>query len=250
VHNQFTSLDRDLEHLVFDTIEHAHRVASAEELSVLFDPACRKLGFDHLGSYSVRDPTGQAVGRYFAGSADPLWSDHYLQQDYFRHDAIVRLLPNTLDAIVWRDLSARKSVSLEAREIFDDARAFGLDDGYVLPQHYLDGGIAATILTAPQPIESNARTRAATHILAAYFAMGVRRLAAPLTRAPSVTLSNRQRECLQWVRAGKSNWEIGEILGLSEHTIAEHIGAARRKLGVRTKTQAVIEAIARGLISL
>ncbi len=31
-----------------------------------------------------------------------------------------------------------------------------------------------------------------------------------------VTLSRRERECLQWVAAGKTDWEIGQILSLSE----------------------------------
>jgi DNA-binding CsgD family transcriptional regulator len=110
--------------------------------------------------------------------------------------------------------------------------------------------MAATVLLAPQPVDNTPRTRAATHILSAYFAMGARRLMAPHVMEEAVKLSRRQRECLQWVRAGKSDWEIGEILKISEYTVREHIEAARKKLGVRTRTQAVIEAISHKLISI
>lgn len=61
-------------------------------------------------------------------------------------------------------------------------------------------------------------------------------------------LTTRQIECLSWVREGKSSADIGVILGLSRHTVDEHITAACDRLGVRTRTQAVAEALARGLL--
>jgi DNA-binding CsgD family transcriptional regulator len=247
--NQF-ALQQDLEHLVFDTIEHAHLVDTPEQLNALFNPACQSLGFDHIGTFSVRDPDGRMIGNYHAGTADPLWTDHYIQQHHFENDSIVRMLPHTLEAMVWREVQKRKRLSANEARLFHEAGEFGLADGYVLPQHYTNGAVAATILTAQEAINPNPRRRAATHILSAYFAMAVRRLMAPSETRPSVRLSPRQRECLQWVRAGKSDWEIGEILNISEHTVREHIEAARRKLGVRTRTQAVIEAIAQRLISI
>jgi DNA-binding CsgD family transcriptional regulator len=249
MHNQF-ALEPGLEHLVFDTIEAADRACSPDELGRLFERASKELGFSHFGAFSVLDPRGQTIGAYEAGMSDPLWRDHYIQQDHFSRDAIVHLIPTTLDAIVWRDLSASKRLSPSAQRVFDEARAFGHMDGYVLPQHYTNGAVAVTILGAPQPISSNARVRAATHILSAYFSMGVRRLMAPLATPEAIKLSKRQRECLQWVRAGKSDWEIGEILGLSEFTVRDHIEEARKRLGVKTRTQAVIEAIQQRLISI
>ncbi|MEQ1809136.1 MAG: autoinducer binding domain-containing protein [Terricaulis sp.] len=247
--NDFT-LQPDLEHLVFDTIEHAHLVETSEALNDLFAPACKRLGFSHIGAFSVRDPSGRMAGQYLAGSTDRIWEDHYIQQGHFEHDAIVERLPHTLDVMVWSDMRARPKLRGEERHIFEEANEFGLADGFVLPQHYINGEIAGTVLLAPQPVDNTPRTRAATHILSAYFAMGARRLMAPQVAEGTVKLSRRQRECLQWVRAGKSDWEIGEILKISEHTVREHIEAARKKLGVRTRTQAVIEAIAHKLISI
>jgi DNA-binding CsgD family transcriptional regulator len=249
VMNSEFALQPDLEHLVFDTIERAHLVESADALGDLFAPACARLGFSHIGTFSVREPSGKMIGHYQAGTTDRIWEDHYIQQGHFKHDAIVAMLPRTLEAVVWRDLSRSRELERTSRNVFDEAHEFGIDDGYVLPQHFTNGGVAATVLLAPHPIDSNARTRAATHILSAYFAMGVRKIVAPQA-TETITLSKRQRECLQWVRAGKSDWEIGEILKISAHTVREHIEAARAKLGVRTRTQAVIEAIQRKLITI
>lgn len=61
-------------------------------------------------------------------------------------------------------------------------------------------------------------------------------------------LTPRQIECLLWVREGKSSTDIGTILGLSARTIDDHLAAACERLGVRTRTQAVVVAIERGLL--
>ena len=66
-------------------------------------------------------------------------------------------------------------------------------------------------------------------------------------RLPNLT--RRQRECLAWVEQGKSSSDIGTILGLSAETVNEHVGEACRRLGVRTRIQAVVSARALGLFA-
>jgi DNA-binding NarL/FixJ family response regulator len=55
-------------------------------------------------------------------------------------------------------------------------------------------------------------------------------------------LSEREVETLTWAARGKTFAEIGEILGLSKRTVEFHLENARRKLGVPTRTQALIKA--------
>ena len=45
-------------------------------------------------------------------------------------------------------------------------------------------------------------------------------------------LSRREREVMHWVAEGKSNDEIGIILGISAHTVKNHLDKTFRKLGV------------------
>lgn len=245
-----TALGRDLEHLVFDAIEDAEAVETAEELDALFQPVCAKLGCTHIGAFSVKAPNGQLVGGYQCGTTDQDWAEHYVAQRHFERDGIVLLLPTTLDVMVWSDLLRSTEFANESKRVFREARSFGLKGGLVLPQHYLNGAVGATILTSPDRISQSRRERSAIKILASYYGAVVRRLKAPQTLPGDVRLTPRQRECLLWVRAGKTDWEIGKILSLSEHTVADYIDAARKRLGVRNRTQAVIEAIARRLIPI
>lgn len=63
-------------------------------------------------------------------------------------------------------------------------------------------------------------------------------------------LTFKETECLRWCKEGKTNWEIGEILTISEKTVEFHLGNAMRKLGAGNRISAVILGIKRGLIQL
>ena len=51
-------------------------------------------------------------------------------------------------------------------------------------------------------------------------------------------LTARQQEVLHWVIQGKTNQEVGIILGIATATVAKHVEHVLRKLGVETRTAA------------
>jgi DNA-binding CsgD family transcriptional regulator len=60
------------------------------------------------------------------------------------------------------------------------------------------------------------------------------------------TLSRRQAEVLSWVARGKTNDQIGAVLDVSPRTIQKHLEHVFEKLGVETRTAAVMRAIEMG----
>ena len=65
---------------------------------------------------------------------------------------------------------------------------------------------------------------------------------------PKLTL--RETECLKYTMDGKTAWEVGVILGMSERTANFHLQNAIKKLDVCNKHQAVIAANKLGLIKV
>jgi len=65
-----------------------------------------------------------------------------------------------------------------------------------------------------------------------------------------ISLSDRQLECLHWSAAGKSSYETGLILGISERGVNWHISNAMKALGAVNRTQAVAKAVSSGLIDV
>ena len=87
-------------------------------------------------------------------------------------------------------------------------------------------------------------------VLAALITARLARVARSVIWPKQVGLREREVETLTWAARGKTFWEIGEILGLSKRTVEFHLENARRKLGVATRTQALIKAAAGHLIQV
>lgn len=64
--------------------------------------------------------------------------------------------------------------------------------------------------------------------------------------ARGLALTAREREVLQWVGAGKTDRDIAELLGRSHRTVQKHLENIYRKLGVETRTAAVMRAFRPG----
>jgi len=85
-------------------------------------------------------------------------------------------------------------------------------------------------------------------LLAAIICARLARVARSEIWPQQVTLSERELEALTWAARGKTSDEIALILGLSKRTVDFHVDNARAKLGVATRIQAVVKAVAGKLI--
>lgn len=66
--------------------------------------------------------------------------------------------------------------------------------------------------------------------------------------SPSEALSERQKQILRWINEGKTNWEIAQILEMTEKNVKYHVEQIFNKLQVRNRTQAVAKAMLLGIL--
>lgn len=67
---------------------------------------------------------------------------------------------------------------------------------------------------------------------------------------PSVHLTGREQEVLQLLAKGYIAKEVAELLSLSPHTVTAHVRSIYRKLAVRSRAEAIYEAVQMGLIRM
>ena len=120
----------------------------------------------------------------------------------------------------------------------------------------LRAGAAGFVLkdAPPEKLADAVRTVAAGEQLLAPEV--TRRVIAQYVRAPQpddaeafAALSGRELEVVRAVARGRSNAEVGGELGLSEATVKTHLTSILRKLELRDRTQLVVLAYERGLVT-
>ena len=108
--------------------------------------------------------------------------------------------------------------------------------------HRFGGGSAFVLLGLP--CEAGFRESWLLQLLLPYLHLAQQRIATAV-QAPVLTpaVSPRQAEILQWLREGKSNEEIGRLLGISALTVKNHLQRLYRQLGVSNRTHAVARSV-------
>jgi LuxR family quorum sensing-dependent transcriptional regulator len=119
--------------------------------------------------------------------------------------------------------------------------------GLAVPLHG-PGGHFALFVAAGDDVAPPASARAALHLLALAAHEQCRQGGGwPPLVAPETPLTARELQCLRWVAAGKTDWEIAAILRVAPTTVKTHVDHARRKLASRTRPQAVARLMLAGL---
>lgn len=177
------------------------------------------------------------------------WLRIYVSSGHLRRDPVVQMMRRKPRTFRWREAFECELLAREGREVIGQASEFGLCDGIAFPMFTLDGTRILVSLGGSALHISDENLQQLS--LLSNYALG-RALQLSVTHHSSpgcCHLTSREIECLRWAALGKSEWEISQILGISEHTSEKHLLNAKSKLGAANRTQAVVEAIRLGYVS-
>ena len=129
-----------------------------------------------------------------------------------------------------------------------EAGEFNLKNGFTTSLATLDGQAVGFSL-AGRELNIRPEMSGMISLIASYAVARIIALQQDASSNREIVLTKREREALQWAAEGKNDWEIGEVMNISEHGADKHMRSIRAKLGAINRTQAVAEAIRRGLIA-
>lgn len=222
-------------------VEHLDSLASERDLNHGLRRVLGLWGIEHFCFASLPRPDQDLHDVVLTQYVPQEWLDHYDEQNYLHLDAAIRFSTQTFYPFNYTDAP---DPSRKAAKLISEMKEFGLARAVMIPV----GGPAGTKGFAwlqGKNLDLNARAFLHTVVLYAY-----ERLAAVTKGAPSVLLTTREKEVLSWSAAGKSAWETGEILHITQRTVEEHIASAMRKLGAGNRVHAVAIALRDRIISL
>jgi DNA-binding CsgD family transcriptional regulator len=191
----------------------------------------------------------QRRNRFFFNDWPQDWLDYYTEHGFFQRDFIVAESRRRMAPFTWTEIDPDIFSGPVAQEFFAASRAHGWVDGFVVPIRGTGGYEGIVSLAAKQRLELDAIDRALLET--ASRALNERcRTTVGLGDSPEALpeLTSREIECLQWASLGKTDWEIGELLGVTKATAHFHIEQAKKKLAVNSRVQAVAVLTLHGLL--
>jgi DNA-binding CsgD family transcriptional regulator len=175
------------------------------------------------------------------------WLELYVRKQYFPHDPSQRHVKRTVHPYEWKDAPYDPEREPKSLELVQRARDFNIDNGLVIPVPSPHGCMGQVWMSGYN-MRLEKRDKPSLQLMGLYAFDRVQRLSGWVM--PKVTLSAREREVLTWTALGKTAWEIGEILNISQRTVEWHLQSMVEKLGTCNRVQTVVVALREQLISI
>lgn len=178
------------------------------------------------------------------------WLSYYVEHEYARLDPVLQHGVGARSAFTWKNMVEVSDLSQEQAVLMQQSEEAGLKDGIAVPLHGPLGELYGIGMASRENNPDISQHLKAIQILSMNFHHCYATLHDESRSASGVSLTQRETEVLTWIAVGKSNWAIGEILGISEHGVDFHVRNILRKLDSDTRITAVVKALHAGMLSL
>lgn len=227
-------------------IERSHDAGSLSSLKEMFLGAVEAEGYENAVFARVQNRRLVSVP----------WSEFpkgylstYKAEEWDRIDPVVQRIHSAQRPFGWNQMYSRRGFTREQSTFFEQCRELGVHSGITVP---IRGGAGEMDLVSLSMRDNTAVPRddlTRLYVMSVQYWIKFRELTAS-PEPPWARLTGQELESLKWCKEGKTNWEIGEIMLISEKTVEFHLSNVMRKLGAGNRITAVIVGIKRGLITL
>jgi LuxR family quorum-sensing system transcriptional regulator CciR len=231
---------------VQEFVRQSRKLNDLDELKTLVERATHEFGFRYfLLSHHV-NVTGPNFVQLSNYPVD--WSNAMRRKSHFADDPVIRACQKTATPFLWSELGKLIKISAPQREILEGAARAGFGPGFTTPIHIpgeCTGSGSFAVLSGRQ---LNTAVIPFLQYLACFAFEAARRLSMAghklrFDSAKMPSLTERQLDCIVLMAQGKSDWDTGKILGISQRTVQEHLDTARNKYGVGSRTQLIVRTL-------
>lgn len=210
----------------------------------------QNLGFDTVTATAVIDRPGTAAEFFYVDNTPKAFTDSFEDFTAAKLDPVMQHVKKHSVPIIWDQGTYTTN---DLGPAWEHQAQFGYRTGVCLALHLPDSrhfvlGVDRS-QALPRDTREISRVVADLQLFAVYAQDTALRLLIPeVIESERPKLSPRELEALRWTMEGKTAWEVGGILGISERTAVLHINNAMHKLDATNKHQAVLKALRLGLI--
>lgn len=232
-------------------LELLSRAPNLEVVRDLLSKHVAQLGFPFF-SFALMSAEGPTIKPIYITNFPSRWRSRYREERYASDDLVVSYAAQAAVPFSWTRFKRRNAATKRQTAVFDEAADCGLGLGITIPIH--GPGSTKAHLSVASNMKQAEFSKLATMqrhellMIATYVYDKILQLKPWSHLLSAVALTARESEILTWVARGKTSWEIGNLLSISEATVKEHNFNISRKFGVHNKTHAASIAIVRGMI--
>lgn len=229
-------------------IEQIENSTSVRSIIAYLAQFVGRYGFSTVGMGHVINPALHATNRsdvFQLSNWSKEWVDHWAGRNLIIRDPVARYSLLSDRPFRWREAFGHERT--RDKDVEHLMHEFGFSDGVAIPHHTGDGPPGIVSLGADK-FELNETETADIHLVCVHAYSKIERIMGSFPYQAPVNLTLREREILHFVAGGKTNWEIGQILSISEYSVRDHISAAAKKLGAIGRAHTVALAIRQGQI--
>ena len=241
-----------LEDRIRNTITVIQAINSAVTLDDIFDHLItygKSLGFETISISPLINPVLMNIDISTVGRST--WPEEFLEKwiagNYVIHDPVSQRALVSQAPLLWQE--SYKTASKKGKRILDEGADYGLDNGISIPIHLPKlppGSIAFSGGHCDfSPDETGEIQLVCTHAYSRLI-----KLAKFEDKIDIPMLTHRESDILHYVAAGKTNWEIAKIYGLSEHSVKGYMKNISTKFGAANRAHAVTLGVMSGQILL
>jgi len=235
---------------LMSTIESIQHQTSPDAILDIMNKAIGAYGFDRFIISGLPDPGVDVRSFVLLSGWDEEWYERYASNGYVYVDPVARHCFSTTRPFDWSDAPYDPEHDKSAHRVMQEAREFGMENGFCIPVH-MEGGMQGAVSLAGDTTYLDEKKRLELHMLALY-AHGRLRYLRGLANLPPArrSITAREAEILKWAATGRTASEIAEITGLTPRTINQHCENAQKRMGTKNRLHTVVEAIRYRLITL
>jgi len=175
------------------------------------------------------------------------WLELYKKRELYKQDPIVSESLSNHQLQYWADTYKKRGVEKKFVQLSQDFRLFGGYASGVINRRLKEG----CLLSLAGDLEKHPRNFFLLDNLTPHLHSAFDRILCPILKPQtSFQISHREKEVLNWVRQGKTTWDISMILKISERTVKFHVDNVMRKLDAVSRAHAVAIAMTEGLIGV
>jgi len=237
--------------MLLDEFASAMAVKAPQEILDQAIAFTRQLEFETVDVMAVLDGvTGQPIFRAVDNVSQGVARRKHDDTEKARHDPVMQHCKHSHVPIAWDRKTYEQA---ELLSYWEEQAPFGFSSGIAVASHLPNGrhlmiGMDRDV-ALPEDKERITWLLARLQLFCACaLESSLRVLLGELPEKEASNLTARELEAMRWTMEGKTAWEVGRILGISEQTAARHLSNATQKLGCNNKMHAVVKALRLGLL--